>query len=183
MTRSFSRIAIATSLTLSLLSSIPAVSAQTLTENTKISVKQQVQSAKEEIKQVTEELTQEKLAIIDEAFTGMKEQFATATQRMKDIAAGMTTKVNELTNKGIDTSAVKSLIATAQSKLQNVVVAVAKAQEQLKGFVTALDRQAAFQAFRTTVEAIQENLKSAQTALRDAALKLRAIYQTLNTAA
>lgn len=183
MTRSLSRIAIATSVTLSLLSSISPVSAQTLSENIKTSVKQQVQSAKEEIKQVTEELTQEKLAIIDDAFTGMKEQFATATQRMRDIAAGMTTKVNELASKGVDTSAVKGLIANAQAKLQSVVTDIAKAQAQLKGFVTAIDRQAAFQAFRTTVESIQENLKSAQTALRDAALKLRTIYQTLNTAA
>lgn len=187
MTRSFSKMAIISSLTFSLLTPVVSVSANGLamtdTQNFKDNVKQQLQTAKAKIEQVREDLSEEKTNVMDHAFAAMQQRFATATARMKDIADKMSAKVTELGDKKVDTAAIKNLIASAKTKLESTSGMLVKAQEQFKALIAASDRQAAFQLFRTTIQSIQENLKAAHAALVEAAQKLRVVYQTLTPTA
>lgn len=201
MKNSFSKIVLVATVTCSLAMPMVALAneetvspSSTSTPRPRETLHEQVQEAREqfhevketvkaEVKEAHDRLSDERRLAITQAFSDIKNRFQNAFNRMKDIADKMAAKSVELASKGADMSVVNTLISTGKSKLESVPALLITAESQFQALADATDRKVAFEAFKGSVKLIGEALKDAHDSLKDAAEKMRAMYQTLSPTA
>lgn len=136
---------------------------------TKASVKQSV-------------LPQDKKDTIKVYFNSMQGKLSDLIEKLGNLAARMESKLVELKEKNINTTAIEKALSSAKDKIAQAKADLADAATKVNDLLVSTDRKAAFDSLKVAVLDVQENLKVAHELLTEGANQLKKAYQSMTSA-
>lgn len=127
-------------------------------------------------------LPQEKKDTIKMYFNSMQGKLSDLVEKLGNLAARMESKVAELKDKNVNTTAIEKAITAAKDKIAKAKADLADAAIKVNDLLVSADRKAAFDSLKAVVLDVQENLKVAHELLTEGAGQLKKAYQSMTPA-
>lgn len=127
-------------------------------------------------------LPQDKKDTIKVYFNSMQAKLSDLIEKLGNLAARMESKVAELQQKNVNTSAIEKALNAAKDKIAKAKADLADAGAKVNDLLVSDDRKKAFDSLKVVVLDVQNNLKVAHELLTEGANQLKNAYQSMNVA-